>query len=195
MSFVWNQDLKISFSRNHQLALNCDHIHPLVHLRDRYFLSTASGSLALSSGELDVSPLAIIAFTAASVLSDGFKTSFGTCHQRLMVYHFNPLFSTPAISNVQWDSNSDDPTPLELHYEVLSTPPPIRINRTVIDNFDELFQLYDSQLISDTLQKADNLIDQIEETTKSTYVKYLAFIALGLSMVNFIVFCCLSMHL
>lgn len=112
-----------------------------------------------------------------------------------MVYHFNPLFSTHAISNVQWDSNSDDPTPLELHHEVLSTPPPIRINRTVIDNFDELFQLYDSQLISDTLQKADNLIDQIEETTKSTYAKYLAFIALGLSMVNFIVFCCLSMHL
>ena len=64
----------------------------------------------------------------------------------------------------------------------------------MIDNFDELFQLYDSQL-SDTLQKADSLIDQIEETTKSTYVTYLAFIALGLSMVNFIVFCCLPMHL
>ena len=58
----------------------------------------------------------------------------------------------------------------------------------MIDNFDELFQRYDGQL-SDTLQKADSLIDQIEETTISSYVEYIAFIALGLSVTNFIVFC------
>ena len=58
----------------------------------------------------------------------------------------------------------------------------------MIDNFDELFQRYDSQL-SDTLQKADSPIDQIEETTISSYVEYIAFIALGLSVTNFIVFC------
>ena len=60
-------------------------------------------------------------------------------------------------------------------------PPHLQLGLTVprLINFDELFQLYYSQL-SDSLQKADSLIDQIEETTKSTYVKYLAFIALGL---------------
>ena len=60
-------------------------------------------------------------------------------------------------------------------------PPHRQLGLTVprLINFDELFQLYYSQL-SDSLQKADSLIDQIEETTKSTYVKYLAFIALGL---------------
>ena len=58
----------------------------------------------------------------------------------------------------------------------------------MIDNFNELFQRYDGQL-SDTLQKADSLIDQIEETTISSYVEYIAFIALGLSVINFIVFC------
>ena len=50
----------------------------------------------------------------------------------------------------------------------------------MIDNFNELFQRYDGQL-SDTLQKEDSLIDQIEETTISSYVEYIAFIALGLS--------------
>ena len=55
----------------------------------------------------------------------------------------------------------------------------------MIDNFDELFQRYDGQL-SDTLQKADSLIDQIEETTISSYVEYIAFIALGLSVTNLV---------
>ena len=108
------------------------------------------------------------------------KTSLGTCPQRLLVSL--PLFSTDMITYVQWDPNSDDLTPLDLHQESLTIPPPIKIN------FDELFQRYDSQL-SDTLQKADSLIDQIEETPQSSYVKYIAFIALGLSVINFIVFC------
>ena len=84
------------------------------------------------------------------------------------------------ITYVQWDPNSDDLTPLDLHQDSLTIPPPFKINRSVIDNFDELFQRYDGQL-SDTLQKADSLIDQIEETTISSYVEYIAFIALGLS--------------
>jgi len=61
-------------------------------------------------------------------------------------------------------------------------------SRWVPLNFDELFQRYDGQL-GDTLQKADSLIDQIEGTTISSYVEYIAFIALGLSVINFIVFC------
>ena len=114
------------------------------------------------------------------------KTSLGTCPQRML--ESLPLFSTDMITYVQWDPNSDDLTPLDLHQESLTIPPPIKINRTVIDNFDELFQRYDGQL-SDTLQKADSLIDQIEETTISSYVEYIAFIALGLSVINFIIFC------
>ena len=79
------------------------------------------------------------------------------------------------ITYIQWDSSSDDLTPLDLHQESLTIPPPIKINRTGIDNFDALFQGYDGQL-SDTLRKADSLIDQIEETTISSYVKYLSLI-------------------
>ena len=177
--------MKLSFPRNLELAPDCDHIHPLIHLGGRYFLSTTSGTLTLSSGELDVSPLAVYNFPC-NVSFIGMKTSLGTCPQRLLVSL--PLFSTDMITYVQWDPNSDDVTPLDLHQESPTIQPPIKINRTVIDNFDQLFQRYDGQL-SDTLQKADSLIDQIEETTISSYVKYIAFIALGLSVINFIVFC------
>ena len=177
LGFAWNPNLKLSFPRNHEVAPDCDHIHPLIHLGGRYFLSTTSGTLTLSSGELDVSPLAVYNFPC-NVSFIGMKTSLGTCLQRLLVSL--PLFSTDMITYVQWDPNSDDLTPLDLHQESLTIPPPIKINRTVIDNFNELFQRYDGQL-SDTLQKADSLIDQIEETTISSYVEYIAFIALGLS--------------
>ena len=42
-------------------------------------------------------------------------------------------------------------SPLQLHHESLSVPPPVVINRTVINEFDELFGYYNSQL-SSTIQ-------------------------------------------
>ena len=67
---------------------------------------------------------------------------------------------------------------------------PVKINSTLINDLDEKFQLYDNQL-SAVRRKADSLIDQIEETFDSSYVEYVAFTALGLSITNFIVFCVL----
>ena len=129
LGFAWNPNLKLSFPRNHEVAPDCDHIHPLIHLGGRYFLSTTSGTLTLSSGELDVSPLAVYNFPC-NVSFIGMKTSLGTCPQRLLVSL--PLFSTDMITHVQWDPNSDDPTPLDLHQDSLTIPPLIKINRTVI---------------------------------------------------------------
>ena len=125
LGFAWNPVLKLSFPRNRVPAQNCEHIHPLVHLRGRYFLSTTTGTITLNSGELNISP---------------------------------------------------------------TIPPPVKINRTVINDFDELFQHYDNQL-SSTLKNADSMIEQIEETTVSSYVTYIAFAAIALSVVNLIVFC------
>ena len=65
-----------------ELAPDCDHIHPLIHLGGRYFLSTASGTLTLSRGELDVSPFAVYNFPC-NVSFIGMKTSLGNCPQRL----------------------------------------------------------------------------------------------------------------
>ena len=31
LGFAWNPNLKLSFPRNHELAPDCDHIHPLIH--------------------------------------------------------------------------------------------------------------------------------------------------------------------
>ena len=100
------------------------------------------------------------------------------------------MFSTSTITYVQWDPSSEDLTLLQLPHESLAIPPPVKINRTLMNDLDEKFQLYDNQL-SAVRRKEDSLIDQIEETSDSSYVEYVAFTALGLSITNFIVFCVL----
>ena len=114
------------------------------------------------------------------------ETSLATCPGSLTVSL--PLFSTDKISYVLWDPSSDDMSSLELHHPSLPIPPAIVINRTVINDLDEMFQYYDSQL-SSVLEKADSMIDQIEVTTESTITEYIAFVAFGLSILNLFVFC------
>ena len=166
-------------------AQNCEHIHPLVHLGGRYFLSTTTGTITLNSGKLNISPLVVYNFPC-NVSFVGMKASLATCPRRLMVSL--PFFSSSTVTYVQWDPKSNVLSALHLHHKSLTIPPPIKINRTVINDFDELFQHYDNQL-SSTLKKADSMIEQIEETTESSYVAYIAFAARALSVVNLIVFC------
>ena len=118
----------------------------------------------------------------------GMKASLATCPERRLVSL--PEFSTSTITYVLWDQSSEDLTLLQLHHESLGIPPPVKINRTLINDLEEKFQLDDNQL-SAVRRKAGSLIDQIEETFDSSYVEYVAFTALGLSITNFIVFCVL----
>ena len=116
------------------------------------------------------------------------KTSLATCPKSLSISL--PLFAVDSIVYVQWDPNSDDMSPLQLHHESLSAPPPVVINRTVINEFDELFQYYDSQL-SSAIDKADDMVNQIEVTSETTLTDYIAYAAFGLSVLNFIL-CCIT---
>ena len=114
------------------------------------------------------------------------KTSLATCPESLSVSL--PLFSTDTIMYIQWNPDSGDILPLQLHHESLSVPPSVVINHTVIDHFDELYEYYDSQL-SSTLDKADSMINQIEVTTETTFTDYLVYATCGLSALYFILFC------
>ena len=116
------------------------------------------------------------------------KASLATCPKHLLASL--PVFSTSTITYVQWDPSSEGLTPLQLHHESLAILPPVKVNCMLINDLDEKFQLYDNQL-SAVRRKADSLIDQIEETFDSSYVEYVAFTALGLSITKIIVFCVL----
>ena len=86
-------------------------------------------------------------------------------------------------------------SPLRLHHESLLIPPAVVINHTLINGLDELYQFYDRQL-SATLDKADNMIAQIEVTSETTVTEYIVYAAGVLSIVNLIVFCtaCRCLH-
>ena len=57
LDFARNPELKLSFARNHLSAPNCDHIQPWIHLGGRNFISTTSGSVQMTVGEMDIAPL------------------------------------------------------------------------------------------------------------------------------------------
>ena len=101
-----------------------------------------------------------------------------------------PIFSEDSIVYVKWDPANNDMGTLQLHHKSLSIPPRVTLNRTAINELDELFDFYDSQL-SSTLDKADAMISQIEVTTEITLTDYIAYVALGLSTINFFM-CCIA---
>ena len=185
LCFAWNPELKLSFPRNHLSASNCQHLQPLVHLGGIFFLSTTSGTLTTNVGDYEITPLAVYNFPC-NVSFTGMKTSLAMCPESLTVSL--PLFSTETISYVPWNPDSDDISPLMLHRESLSIPPPTVINRTIISYFDELFQTYDGQL-SAALDKADGMISKITYTSETSLAEYFAYAACALSVVNLIIFC------
>ena len=72
------------------------------------------------------------------------KANLATCPKHLLASL--PVFSTSTITYVQWDRTSEDLTPLQLHHESLAILPPVKVNRMLINDLDENFQLYDNQL-------------------------------------------------
>ncbi|KAL9953306.1 hypothetical protein ACROYT_G040703 [Oculina patagonica] len=161
LGFAWNPELKLSFP--------------------------TSGTILTNTGKLDITPLAIYNFPC-NVSFTGMKTSLATCPKARSVSL--PVFSEDSIVYVKWDPTKSDMGTLQLHHESLSIPPRVVLNRSVINDFDEMFNYYDSQL-SSTLEKADDMINQIEVTTETTLTDYIAYVALGLSVINFIL-CCVA---
>ena len=141
--------------------------------------------LPLALISCDVSPLAVYNLPC-NVSFVGIKTSLATGPESLSVSL--PWLSTDTIMYVQWNPDSGDILPLQLHLDSLSVPPQVVINHTVINDLDELYEYSDSQL-SSTLDKADSMISQIEVTTETTLTDYLAYASSRLSAFNFILFC------
>ena len=180
LGFTWNPELKISFSRNHMPASSCEHLQPLVHLGGRYYLSTTSGTISTSNGRMDISTLAVYNLPC-NVSIDDYEMALSTCPERLLVSL--PMFTTTSVSYVQWKPDSSDLTTLQLHRQSLTIPPETKINHSIIKELDDTYRYYDSQL-SATLQKVDNLVDQINETAEDSLSVYLTYGALALSILN-----------
>ena len=59
----------------------------------------------------------------------------------------------------------------------LTIPPESKINHSIVKERDDTYRYYDNQL-SDTLQKVDSLVDQINETAEDSRSVYLTYASL-----------------
>ena len=123
-------------------ASSCEHLHPLIHLDGRYYLSTTSGPISNSNGRMDISTSANYN-SSCNVSIGNYEMALSTCPERLLVSL--STFTTNPVSYVQWKPNSSDLTTLQLHHQSPTTPPETKINHFIVKELDDTYQYYDSQ--------------------------------------------------
>jgi len=185
LGFPWTDTSRLSFTRRHQ-ETTCDRLQPLIHIGGRYFLSTTTGTLNTNVGTLNIHPLAIYHFPCNVTFHD-MQSSLSSCPTELSVSI--PLFDETNIRYVQWKSENDDHL-LDLHFKSLTIPQKIRINKTIITQFDKEIEWYDKKL-STAIKQANKKIENIKESSFTTTDEIILYVAIGLSSFNFFVLCCL----
>lgn len=157
-------------------ASSCEHLQPLVHLGGRYYLSTTSGTISISSGCMDISTLAVHKFPC-NVSIDNYEMVLLPCPERLLVSL--PMFTTNLVSYVRWKPDSGDLTTLHFHHQSLNILPETKINLSIVKELDDTYRYYDCQL-SAILQRVDSSIDHINETAQDSLSIHLSYAGLNL---------------
>ena len=179
LGFPYSHTFKLSFPRHHQQADNCKGLRPLIHLGARYFLSTSSTTLTLSTGLLKASPLAVYNFPC-NVTFSGMRTGLSKCPARLEITV--PTFTGDNIQYVPWEQVTDTST-LDLQYKPMKIPSPSYFNKTLMAELDNVYNLLDQQLAKE-LREAKKRIEEIQEVTDTSFIEILTYVALGFSLYN-----------
>ncbi|KAK3750238.1 hypothetical protein QZH41_017414 [Actinostola sp. cb2023] len=64
-----------------------------------------------------------------------------------------PIFKRRALTYIQWTPTTND-SALDLHYQSLNIPPPLKINKTILNALDQTFHRIDGNIIT-KLQKTN----------------------------------------
>ena len=132
------------------------------------YLSTTSGSISTRIGRID------------NVSIDDYEMALSTCPERRVSL---PLFTTNAMSYVQWKPDSQDATTLQLQHQSLTQcsswndHQPLQSQRT-------LRHVSVLRWSSAALQKVDALVDQMNETTEDSLSIHLTYAAFAQSVLN-----------
>jgi len=183
LGFPWADASRLSFTRRHR-ETTCDGLQTLIHIGGRYFLSTSTGTLITNSGTLNVHPLTIYHFPC-NVTFHGMQSSLSSCPTELSVSI--PLFDETNIRYVKWKTEKDDHL-LDLHFKSLTIPQKVKINKTIITEFDREIEWYDKKL-STAINQANRKIEKIKESSFTTTDEIILYVAIGLSSFNFLVLC------
>ena len=106
---------------------------------------------------MDISTLAVYNFPC-NVSIGHYEMALSTCPERLLVSL--PMFTTNSVSYVKWKPNSSDQTNLQLHHKSLTIPPETKINHSIVEELDDTYQYYDSQLSATCLLYTSDAADE-----------------------------------
>ena len=146
-------------------------------------------TLQLSTGPLALTPLSIY-HIPCNETNPILKTGFGYCPKGLTVTV--PIFRENTIHYVPWIAPSNGST-MQLHYESMTIPPPLKFNKTTINALDKAYLRLDGKLHY-TLRTINKDIDQIKETQETETALIVASVALslaGLNTIFLIAYCCI----
>ncbi|KAK3739288.1 hypothetical protein QZH41_007136 [Actinostola sp. cb2023] len=94
------------------------------------------------------------------------KTGFGSCPSSMKVTL--PIFKRRALTYIQWTPTTND-SALDLHYQSLNIPPPLKINKTILNALDQTFHRIDGNIITKLQKIADLHWMTPQKTTNLNY--------------------------
>lgn len=136
-----------------------------------------------------MSPLAVY-HIPCNHTSDQLSTGFGTCPQHVTISL--PVFRRKTVKYVPWMPTDTNNNTINLHYESLKIPPPLKFNQTVLNALDQTFHRIDGDL-ADKLKIIRKDIKSLHEVNVSPLALILASIAFAVSSIHTIIFialCC-----
>ena len=182
LGIPWVPGSSMSFPRTHSIT-KCTPTDPILHLGGRFFLSTKTQQIRMSTGLLNMSPLAIYNIPCNSTSTD-LPTGFGTCPYVLTIHL--PIFRRKRVKFIPWTPENNNAT-LNLHYKSLGVLPPIHFNKNITKALDETYQRLDGHF-STQIRKVKAEIKKIHTVKGTSTPIIIASIAICLSVVNHVIF-------
>ncbi|XP_020896015.1 uncharacterized protein LOC110234945, partial [Exaiptasia diaphana] len=179
LGLPWNRYTKLPFARTHQKIDDCSSLYPLLHLGGRYYLSTTSTKMTFQNTTneltLQLSPLIIYNFPCTVKLPEA---GIDDCPEHLELHV--PIMTVENFKYHQWKPGSDK-TLIDLHLKSITTLPPLKFNKTILENLDKTYNLLDARLTR-RLSSIRESIAKIKATWETTTTEILVYIALPLSL-------------
>ena len=166
LGLPWSPESKLQFQHIHQVFSHCKLLQPMLLLGGRYYLSTVSQNITLSSPHttqhLHLSPLSIV-HIPCYMSFHAQRTGLGTCPSTL---RFSiPLFQNSQFSYIPWKDVSSHK--LTLAVPGIPIPKDFTLDNSTLKSLDQTYNSLDRDLTL-RLAKFSHDVNNLEVTNTTT---------------------------
>ena len=184
LGLPWSPESKLQFQQIHQVFSHCKQLQPLILLGGRYYLSTISQNITLSSQHatrhLQLSPLSIV-HIPCNMSFHSQRTGLGTCPSTL---RFSiPLFQNSYFSYIPWQSVSSHKFTLAV--PDIPIPKDFTLDNSTLQSLDQTYNSLDRDLTL-RLAKFNQDVNNLEVANSTTLNDIFTYTAFAFTVLNFI---------